>query len=253
MNRRKFLVGTAAAGAGAIAGLGNLGAQGQPPAGQAPAGQPAAGQPAAGRGRGGGGRGGPANVAPEKLARIAHDDAEPRAIMKLPWATNPSPSQTIALMDLPQYYVDTYGVRDVEFQHSHLRQGTSDPDPAFFKEMKAKLDAAGSEGQPDQHRDRHDGADGRRKARSGRPGGGGACDVAGAREEMGATWRLILGIKRLMLNQGALNDDSKAGVISLWKELQDYAKPKKIMISAETRGSGPPAQPGRCAAVVPAE
>ena len=51
----------------------------------------------------------------------------------------------------------------------------------------------------------------------------------------------LLGITRLMLNQGALTDDSKEGVISLWKELQDYARPKGIMISNETRGSGVPA------------
>ena len=37
-----------------------------------------------------------------------------------------------------------YGVRNVEFQHGHLAQDTTNPDPALFKEMKAKLDAAGS-------------------------------------------------------------------------------------------------------------
>jgi hypothetical protein len=50
----------------------------------------------------------------------------------------------------------------------------------------------------------------------------------------------VLGVTRLMHNQGALTDDSKAGVISLWKELQDYARPKNVMISGETRGSGFP-------------
>src|SRR5262245_912782 len=55
----------------------------------------------------------------------------------------------------------------------------------------------------------------------------------------------LLGIKRLMLNQGALTDDSKEGVISLWKELQDYARPKGLMISAETRGTGAPVAGGR--------
>ena len=54
----------------------------------------------------------------------------------------------------------------------------------------------------------------------------------------------LLGIKRLMLNQGALTDDSKAGVISLWKELQDYARPKEIMISNETRVTGAPTPGG---------
>src|SRR5262245_62488716 len=55
----------------------------------------------------------------------------------------------------------------------------------------------------------------------------------------------LLGIKRLMLNQGALTDDSKEGVTSLWKDLQDYARPKEIMISNETRGSGVPVPGGR--------
>ena len=50
----------------------------------------------------------------------------------------------------------------------------------------------------------------------------------------------VLGVTRLMHNQGALTDDSKAGVTSLWKELQDYARPKDIKISGETRGSGFP-------------
>ena len=50
----------------------------------------------------------------------------------------------------------------------------------------------------------------------------------------------VLGVTILMHNQGALTDDSKAGVTSLWKELQDYATPKGVKISGETRGSGVP-------------
>ena len=50
----------------------------------------------------------------------------------------------------------------------------------------------------------------------------------------------MLGVNVLMHNQGTLNDDSKAGFIALWKELQDYARPKGVMISGETRGSGVP-------------
>jgi hypothetical protein len=63
----------------------------------------------------------------------------------------------------------------------------------------------------------------------------------------------ILGVKRLMLNQTGLNQNNKAGVISIWKEIQDYAKPKGIMISAEGRGSGAPRGGGPGAApAVPA-
>ena len=54
----------------------------------------------------------------------------------------------------------------------------------------------------------------------------------------------VLGVNVLMHNQGTLNDDSKAGFIALWKELQDYARPKGVMISGETRGSGVPTQGG---------
>jgi hypothetical protein len=243
MNRRRFLKGTAAAGVGAIAGLGQLGAQGQPAAGQAPAGQPpAAGQAQGGRGGRGGGRGGPANVPPARLARIAMMTLNHGAIMRTPWAANPTPNQTMSVLDLPQYYVDTYGIRDIEFQHGHLAKDTTNPDPEFFKEMKAKLDAAGSRANQiniEIGTMAQMGPDGKAAALSGE-----------ARANWLATGKKwvdvapIIGIKRLMLNQGALTDDSKAGVMSLWKELQDYARPKQIMISAETRGSGPP-QPGR--------
>ena len=135
-----------------------------------------------------------------------------------------------------------YGVRNVEFQHGHLAQDTTNPDPALFKEMKAKLDAAGSRanqinieiGVMSQM-----GADGKAVALGG--------DARAAWLTTGKKWvdvAPLLGIKRLMLNQGALTDDSKAGVISLWKDLQDYARPKEIMISNETRGSGVPTPGG---------
>ena len=235
MKRRAFLIGTA--GVVGAAGLGV--AQGQAPAG--PPGQtPPAGQ---GRGGGGRGRGGPANVPAAKLARIAIMTLNHGSMLKLPWNTNPNPNQTLALMDLPQYYIDTYGVRDVEFQHGHVAQDTTNPDAAFFKELKAKFDAVGS-------RANQINIEIGTMAQLGPDGK--AAALAG---EARATWLAtakrwvdvapLLGIKRLMLNQGALTDDSKEGVISLWKELQDYATPKAIMISNETRGSGMPMPGGR--------
>src|SRR4051794_32232584 len=236
MKRRDFLIGTAG-----VVGAARIGAA----RGQAPA-APGAQVPAAqggGRAGGGGGRGGPANVPAAKLARIAIMTLNHGSILKLPWNANPNPNQTLALMDLPQYYIDTYGVRDVEFQHGHVAQDTTNPDPAFFKELKAKFEAVGSRanqinieiGSMAQM-----GPDGKAAALSG---------------DARATWLAtakkwadvapLLGIKRLMLNQGALTDDSKQGVISLWKELQDYAKPKGIKISNEARGNGAPVPSGR--------
>ncbi len=136
MKRREFLVGAAGIVGGAGLGLGQSQAPG---AGQAPAGQDG------GRGgRGGGGRGGPANVPAAKLARIAIMTLNHGSMLKLPWNANPNPNQTLALMDLPRYYIDVYGVRDVEFQHGHLAQDGRNPDSAFFNELKAKFDAVGS-------------------------------------------------------------------------------------------------------------
>ena len=234
MKRREFLLGAAG-----VVGTARLGwGQGQTPAGQAPP----AGQ-GAGRGGGGGGRGGPANVPAAKLARIAIMTLNHGSMLKLPWNTNPNPNQTLALLDLPQYYVDMYGVRNVEFQHTHVAQDTTNPDPAFFKEMKAKLDAVGSRANQiniEIGTMAQLGADGKAVALS---GDARATWLTTARKWVDAA--PLLGIKRLMLNQGALTDDSKDGVSSLWKELQDYARPKQIMISNETRGSGVPTPGGR--------
>ncbi|MCC7010326.1 MAG: hypothetical protein IT184_16075 [Acidobacteria bacterium] len=244
MKRRQFLVG-AAAGAAAV-----VGATGQGLAQAPAAAQGRAGGPAPGPGRGGGRGGSPANVPAAKLDRIAIMSLNHGSMLKLPWNASPNPNQTLDLFDLPQYYVDVYGVRNLEFQHSHLAQNQDNPDPEVFRQMKARLDAIGSRAnqinieigsmaqmQPD----------GKAAALSG--------DVRAAWIARGKKWidlAPVLGIKRLMLNQGSLNDDSKAGVISLWKELQDYAKPKGIMMSNETRGSGAPVyNPGRGQAGAP--
>jgi hypothetical protein len=234
MRRRAFLLG-----AGCVAGTAGLG-WGQTPAVQAPAAGQGAGRAGAG---GGGGRGGPANVPAAKLARIGMMTLNHGSMLRLPWNATPNPNQTLALMDLPQYYIDMYGVRNVEFQHAHLAQDPTNPDPGFFKEVRAKFDAVGSRanqinleiGAMSQM-----GADGKAVALAG--------DARAAWLTTARKWvdvAPLLGIKRLMLNQGSLNDDSKAGVASVWKELQDYARPKEIMISNETRGTGAPTPAGR--------
>jgi hypothetical protein len=235
MNRRAFLTGTAA-GAAAIAGLtGTSFGQGQAPAGRGRQGQ--AGGRGGGRGRG---RGGPANVPAERLARLSMMTLNHGSIIKLPWQ-DPAPQRTIDIMDLPQHYVDTYGIRNVEFQHGHLAQSQDNPDPAFFRELKTKFDAAGSKAVQINIEI-------------------GQIPTALATPESRATWLTrgkkwadvapILGITRLMINQTGLNDENKAAVAALWKELQDYATPKGIMISAETRGSGTPGG-GRGGAAAP--
>ena len=226
MHRRTFLTSTLA-GVGAAALASDVSAQAPAaparPSGDIPAAAVAAGQ-------------GPAPVAKEKIARIGIMTLDYNSVLKLPWDTTNTPAKTLAVLDLPQYLRDNYGVSNVEFQNSHLAQGTSDPDPAFIKEMRAKLDAAGV----------------RANQINLEIGAITQLSTAEARE----TWLVrarkwadaapILGATRLLINQTGLSDANKADAIAAWKAFQDYAKPKGIKISAENRpfsstAYGPPA------------
>jgi sugar phosphate isomerase/epimerase len=192
---------------------------------------PAAATPPQGRGgQGGGGRGAgsPANVPAAKLARVSLMTLNFRTMLKFPWTQNPNETQTLDVFDLPKMYQDVYGVSHIEFQHDHLVNGEqTPPDAAFFREMRAKLDAA------------------KVTATQVNIEIGEIPNLAGeAREKwmtLGRQWvdaAPIIGVTRLMLNQTGLNEDNKANCTSVWKEIQDYAKPKGIKISAETRGTG---------------
>ena len=139
MNRRKFLTG-AASGAAAVAGLATTGlGQGQAPA---PAG---AGQ-AAGRGGPGGGRGrggSPANVSAQKLARIEIMTLNHSYMIKLPWQ-EATPERTLDIFDVGRFYVEAYGVRNVQFQSNHVAQNNDQPDLEYVKQLRASLDKAGA-------------------------------------------------------------------------------------------------------------
>ena len=221
MNRRKFLS-TAATGAAAISALGgSVFGQGQAPATTAPT---------QGRGGQGGGRGAgsPANVPAAKLARVSLMTLNFRTMLKFPWTQNPTETQTVDVLDLPKMYQDVYGVSHIEFQHDQLVSGgQTPPDAAFFREMRARLDAA------------------KVTATQVNIEIGEIPNLAGEGREkwmaLGRQWvdaAPIIGVTRLMLNQTGLNEENKANCTSVWKEIQDYAKPKGIKISAETRGTG---------------
>jgi sugar phosphate isomerase/epimerase len=220
MNRRKFLS-SAAAGAAAMTALSGM-AQGQAPATTTPT------QGRGGQGGGGRGAGSPANVPAAKLARVSLMTLNFRTMLKFPWTQNPNDNQTLDVFDLPKMYQDVYGVSHIEFQHDHLVSGEqTPPDAAFFREMRAKLDAA------------------KVTATQVNIEIGEIPNLAGdAREKwmtLGRQWvdaAPIIGVTRLMLNQTGLNEENKANCASVWKEIQDYAKPKGIKISAETRGTG---------------
>jgi sugar phosphate isomerase/epimerase len=220
MNRRKFFSSTAA-GAAAMTALGDsVFGQGQAP----PPPTPTQGR----GGQGGRGPGLPANVPAAKLARVSLMTLNFRSMLKFPWTQNPNENQTLDVFDLPKMYQDVYGVSHIEFQHDHLVNGEqTPPDPAFFKQMRAKLDAA------------HVTATQVNIEIGEIPNLAGEARVKWM--ALGKQWvdaAPIIGVTRLMLNQTGLNEENKANCISVWKEIQDYAKPKGIKISAETRGTG---------------
>jgi hypothetical protein len=222
MNRRIFLAGTA--GTAAASALGNAAfAQGRAataaPQGRGPLGP--------------GGRGAvPANVPAAKLARVSIMTLNFGNMLRFPWTQNPNENQTLSVFDLPQMYQDVYGVNHIEFQHSHLvdtsgNQQQRPPDHDFFRQMRAKLDAA------------------RVTATQVNIEIGTIPSLSGDARDKWMTsakqWvdaAPIIGVKRLMLNQTGLNEENKANCISVWKEIQDYAKLQGIRISAETRGTG---------------
>jgi sugar phosphate isomerase/epimerase len=220
MHRRTFLTSTFA-GIGIAARGSRSAALGQAPAkasGDIPAAAVAAGQ-------------GPAPVAPEKLRRVGIMTLNYNSVLKLPWDATANPARTLALLDIPKFFVDNYGVTNIELQNSHLAQGTTDPDPALFREFKARLDAAGV------HANQINLEIGQITQLS-------TAELREAwlvRARKWADAAPIIGATRLLINQTGLNDANKAGAIAAWKAFQDYAKPKGIKIAVECRPFSPTA------------
>jgi hypothetical protein len=226
MHRRAFLTSTITGLSAAALGRESF-AQGQSaPAkasGDIPAAAVAAGQ-------------GPAPVSPEKLRRIGIMTLNHNSIIRTPWDTSSNPARTLAVLDIPKYYADNYGVSNIEFQNSHLAQGNSDPDPEFFRAMKAKLDAAGA------HANQINLEIGQITQLS-TPA---LRDAWLARAKKWADAAPLIGATRLLINQTGLNETNKADAVAAWKAFQDYAKPKGIKIAVECRpfsstSYGPPA------------
>ena len=129
-------------------------------------------------------------------------------------------------------YVETYGVRNIEYQHQTIVQ--SETDPAFIKELKAKLDenkvamtqinlefgTAQSISNPD--------ATGRQQA------------VDHVRQWIDIAVQYAC--PRVMINQqqAQLTKATREGAVEAMKAMADYGRPKNVKVSVETRGAGAP-------------
>jgi len=233
MKRRDFLAGTT--GVVGAAGLGFA---------QAPA-APAQGEAAVGRqgGRGGGAPnpaaqfgnpGAPANVPAHKLARISLMQLNFNGLLKPePTSQNPTPTpaQTLTIFDLPKIYVENYGIHNIEFQLDRVVK--AETDPAFIKELKAKLDE-------------YKMVMTQINMEIGVPQGMTA-DAAGRRTGIDRLKKWVnianqFGCKRLMLNQNQamLFKERKADAVAYMKEVADAGRPSGVMFSVETRGATSP-------------
>ena len=125
-----------------------------------------------------------------------------------------------------------YGVRNIEYQHGTIVQ--SEKDPAFIKELKARLDENNVKMtqinlefgtvQSISHKD----PEGRRQA-----------------VEHVKQWIDIAvqyGCPRVMINQqqAQLTKETRDGAVEAMKAMADYGRPKNVKVSAETRGAGTP-------------
>ena len=225
MKRRVFLAQAAVAAASVV----GLTAQaGQPPAPGARQGG------AADQGRGGGGgRGrGPAPVAPAKLARVSLMTLNFNAYLRNPNNQNPTPEQTLTPFDLPKMYVENYGVHNIEYQHTTIVQ--SETDPAFIKELKAKLD----ENQMTMTQI---------NLEFGAVQSISHAEAAGRQQAVEHVKQWIdiaaqYGCPRVMINQqqNQLTKETKEVAVAAMKAMADYGRPKNVKVSAETRGVGTP-------------
>ena len=223
MNRRDFLVG-ATVSAASVVGLAGQGAQAPAPPGR---------QGGAGGQGGGGGRGrGPAPVAPAKLARISLMTLNFNSYLRNPNDQTPTPDQTLTPFDLPKMYVETYGVHNIEYQHQTIVQ--SETDPAYIKELKARLDENKTTMtqinlefgtvQSISNRD----AAGRQQA----------VDHVKQWMDIAAQY----GCPRVMINQQQtqVTKETREGAVAAMKAMADYGRTKNVKVSVETRGAGTP-------------
>jgi hypothetical protein len=147
-------------------------------------------------------------------------------ILRVP-DTDPSPERNLALFDLPEMLADTYGVHKIEFQHYHLES----TEESYLRELRSRLDQVGSTAEQFNLEF-------------------GQMNISAPRKRdrllaIDLTKRfvdhaVILGVKRLMINQGQLTTLNKDVAIETLTLMSDYAKSKNVIISVETRGGGRP-------------
>jgi sugar phosphate isomerase/epimerase len=175
---------------------------------------------------------------PAKLARIAIMSLSFQPILKnanmeyagvnpganLP-ADQPQLPRTLDLMDIGQVFADKWGVHNVEMQHTHF-PSTED---AWLKDFKAQLAKTRS-------RVSNINLEFGAAMTISAPTWGGRLQAIDLTKQW-VDHAVVLGCPTVMVNQGNLNEDTKAVAIESLKRMADYAKTKAVKITMENRGS----------------
>ena len=167
----------------------------------------------------------PASAPAAKLARVSIMAFNFAARLKLPNAPA-SADRVLEVLDLPQYYADTYGVHNVEMQGSYFASTES----SYLTDFRARVEKAGS-----------------RMTQINLEFGAMNVSIPDPVQrnmavDLTMRWvdhAVVLGCPRLMINQGQLTAETKANAIAALRRMSDYAKTKGVKISVETRVVGP--------------
>ena len=143
------------------------------------------------------------------------------------------PQRTLDILDLPQMIAGRYGIHYVEFQHTHF---TSTELP-YLREVRGRLKQAGSRmNQINLEFDPFDISSPEQYVRL-------------ETIDLTKQWidhAVVLGCPRVMINQGTLAPEVLETAKATLKTIVQYAKPRKVFVTAENRGGGrrPPPPPG---------
>jgi hypothetical protein len=158
------------------------------------------------------------------LARVAIMSLCFNSVLKNPSQPD-NPARTLDIMDLGQMLADKYGVHNVEMQHAHFTA----TEAAWLKDFrdrlaktKSKVTNINLEFGPqnisaDEPALRQQAID---------------------RTKQWVDYAVAVGCPRIMVNQGAPNEENKGVAIAALKAMSDYGKSKRIMVAMENRGGG---------------
>ncbi len=169
--------------------------------------------------------GAPAAAGAAKLARISIMTFNFTSRLKLEGQA-PNPDRILDIFDIPRMYADTYGVHNVELQHSHFASTAT----SYLKEFRARIEKVKS-------RMTQINVEFGQMTMS-------AADPVQRYQAIDLTMRwvdhaAILNCPRVMVNQGQLTPATKANAMAALRVMNDYARTKGVKISVETRVVGP--------------